>query len=165
MSIHDVLLAAHAKRAWDGHVNEAGLDIIKSFEGWSASVYRCPAGRYTVGWGSTWDHKGNPITAKQHDITEDYGTTLLKRELRHVESAIRKLIKADLNENMFSAIASWTYNVGTGAMQRSTLRMKLNRGLHEEAADEFPKWRRAGGKILKGLVRRRIAERELFLSA
>ena len=101
MSIHDVLLAAHAKRAWDGHVNEAGLDIIKSFEGWSASVYRCPAGRYTVGWGSTWDHKGNPITAKQHDITEDYGTTLLKRELRHVESAIRKLIKADLNENIF----------------------------------------------------------------
>ena len=65
---------------------------------------------------------------------------------------------------MFSATASLVYNIGTGNFQRSTLRMKLNRGYYEDAADEFPKWRKAGGRILKGLVRRRARERQLFLT-
>lgn len=164
MSIHDTLLAAHEKPRWDGTMNEAGMDIVKTFEGWSSSVYQCSAGRWTVGWGSTWDHRGNPITSEQSDITEEYGTTLLRREVSHVEKAIRRLISAELTENMFSALCSFTYNVGTGNLQRSTLRMKLNRGQYEDAADEFPKWRRAGGRVLRGLVRRRKREKELFLT-
>ena len=64
---------------------------------------------------------------------------------------------------MFSAVASLAYNIGTGNLQRSTLRIKLNRGRYLDAADEFPKWRKAGGRVLKGLVRRRIAERNLFV--
>jgi len=161
MSLHDQLIA---KYAWDGHINEAGLGIIKSFEGWSSTAYRCPARRWTIGWGSCWAIDGNAVTANHPDIDEAAGTALLRRELRHVEGAIGKLITAELNENMFSALASWAFNVGTGAMQRSTLRMKLNRGQYEDAADEFPKWRRAGGRVLKGLVRRRAVERGLFLS-
>ena len=164
MSIHETLLEKHTPEAWNGHINEAGLGIIKTFEGWSSSVYVCPSGRYTIGWGSTWDHKGSPITADQADITEKYGTTLLKREIQHVERAIRRLIKAELTENMFSSLSSFAFNVGTGNLQRSTLRMKLNRGKYEDAADELPKWRRGGGRILPGLVRRRAAERELFLT-
>ena len=163
MSLHDTILEKPAPSGWDGHINEAGLGIIKTFEGWSASVYRCPAGRYTVGWGSTWDHRGRPITADQADISEKYVTTLLRRELRHVESAVRRLITAELNENMFSAIASWAYNCGTSAMHKSTLRMKLNREDYEGAANELPKWRRAGGRVLLGLVRRRKVEQALFL--
>jgi len=159
MTLHDQLIA---KNTWDGHINEAGLDIIKSFEGWSSSPYLCPARRWTIGWGSTWDIDGNAVTADHPDIDEAAGTALLRRELRHVEAAIGKLITAEINENMFSALASWAFNVGTGAMQRSTLRMKLNRGQYEDAADEFPKWRRAGGRVLKGLVRRRVAEKSLF---
>ena len=159
MTLHDQLIA---KYAWDGHINEAGLGIIKSFEGWSSPPYLCPAGRWTIGWGSTWDIDGNAVTGNHPDIDEEHGTDLLKRELRHVESAIGKLIKVPLTEGQFSALASWAFNVGTGAMQRSTLRMKLNRGQYEDAADEFPKWRRAGGRVLKGLVRRRAAERALF---
>lgn len=164
MSIHDVLLAAHKKPEWDGTMNEAGMDIIKTFEGWSSSVYQCSAGRWTIGWGSTWDHKGNPITSKQSDIDKEYGTVLLRREVSHVEKAIRRLITAELTENMFSALGSFAYNVGTGNLQRSTLRMKLNRGQYEDAADEFPKWRRAGGQVLRGLIRRRKKEKELFLT-
>lgn len=159
MSLHDALLNEHG---WDGHINEAGLGIIKSFEGWSSSPYKCPADRWTIGWGSTWDIDGNAVTADHPDIDEEHGTALLRRELRHVEPAIRRLIKVPLNENQFSAICSWAFNVGTGNMQNSTLRMKLNRGDYEGASAEFPKWRRAGGRILKGLVRRRAAERALF---
>ena len=65
---------------------------------------------------------------------------------------------------MYSSLASIIYNIGSGNFQRSTLRMKLNRGWYEDAANEFPKWRRAGGRILKGLVKRRAKERELFLA-
>jgi len=164
MSIHDVLLEAHKPVPWDGHINASGLAIIKKYEGWSPKPYRCPAARWTIGWGSTWDIDGNPVTSKHPRINEEQGTALLRRELRHVEKAIGRLITAELNENMFSSLCSFTFNVGTGNLQRSTLRMKLNRGFYEDASEEFPKWRRANGKILKGLVRRRQSERELFLS-
>ena len=74
------------------------------------------------------------------------------------------LIKRALTENQYSALTSFTFNVGAGALQRSTLRMKLNRSEYQGAADEFPKWRIAGGRILAGLVRRRAAERTLYLA-
>jgi len=144
-------------------INEAGLNLIKHYEGYSSSVYCCPAGRWTVGFGSTWDSKGNPITKEQPDISEEYGELLLLRELRHTDHAIDKLVTAELSENMYSSLNSFIYNVGSGNFQRSTLRMKLNRGWYEASADEFPKWRKAGGRVLKGLVRRRKSERELFL--
>jgi lysozyme len=144
-------------------INEAGLDIIKHYEGYSSSVYRCPAGRWTIGFGSTWDDKGKPVTKDQPDISEEYGERLLLRELRHTDRAIDRLVTAELTENMYSSLSSFIYNVGSGNFQRSTLRMKLNRGLYDSSADEFPKWRKAGGRILAGLVRRRVSERELFL--
>ena len=161
MTLHDQLIT---KYAWDGHVNEAGLGIIKSFEGWSSSVYLCPANRWTIGWGATWDIDGNPVTANHPDIDETSGTALLRRELRHVESAINRLVKVPLNENQFSSLCSFVYNLGSGNFQSSTLRAKLNREEYEGAALEFPKWRRAGGKILKGLVARRKVEQSLFLT-
>ena len=160
MSLHDHIIS---KYAWDGHINEAGLGIIKSFEGWASSAYRCPANRWTIGWGSTWDIDGNPVTASHPDIDETAGTALLRREVHHVEGGIKKLIKVALNQNQFSALCSFAFNVGTGNLQNSTLRSKLNRGEYDGASLEFPKWRRAGGKILKGLVLRREAERKLFL--
>ena len=150
--------------SWDGHINAAGLVIIKAFEGFSPTPYLCPANRWTIGYGSTWDIKGRAVTGTHLPITRDEAGPLLAREVRHVEGAINKLVKAELMENMFSALASLVYNIGTGNFQRSTLKMKLNRGEYENAADEFPKWRKAGGRILKGLVRRRAQERELFLT-
>ena len=104
----------------------------------------------------------------QHGILKEMrslvATFLLQGTRLDAEGAINKLVKSELTENMFSAIASLVYNIGTGNFQRSTLKMKLNRGEYENAADEFGKWRKAGGRILKGLVRRRAQERELFLT-
>ena len=145
-------------------INDAGLDIIKHFEGWSSAVYCCPSNRWTIGFGSCWDDRGHPITADTPDITRDKGTAYLKREVSHVEKAIEKLITAELTDNMFSALGSWAYNVGTGAMQRSTLRQCLLRGEYEKAGDQFLRWTFAGGRKLKGLISRRLEEKSLFLS-
>ena len=145
-------------------INEAGLDIIKYYEGWSSRPYKCPAGIATIGYGSTWDINGDKVNMNHKKIDKGHGELLLLRELKHVDHAIRKLVTAELTENMYSSLASIIYNIGSGNFQRSTLRMKLNRGWYEDAANEFPKWRRAGGRILKGLVKRRAKERELFLA-
>ena len=161
MSIHDALLEAHSPD-WDGRINAAGLAIIKSFEGWSSAVYHCGA-RWTIGYGSTYDSNRNRITADHRDIDEVEGELLLGQEVRHSEGAVRRLIKYPLNENQFSSLVSFCYNVGSGNLQKSSLRMKLNRGDVEGASAEFPKWRRSAGKILSGLVRRRQAEQSLFL--
>jgi lysozyme len=145
-------------------VNEAALTIIKSFEGFSSDPYLDPIGIPTIGFGSIWSANGDRISMDHPPVDKNKATELLQREVRHVEAAIGRLIKAELTENMFSAIASLAYNIGTGNLQRSTLRIKLNRGKYLDAADEFPKWRKAGGRVLKGLVRRRIAERALFVN-
>ena len=76
----------------------------------------------------------------------------------------RAAARVKLNQNQFDALVSFTYNLGAGALGSSTLLGKLNRGDFEGAADEFPKWNKAGGKVLNGLVKRRAAERSLFLS-
>ena len=146
-------------------INKAGLEIIKSFEGWSADPYLCPANRWTIAYGSTWDIRGRSVTADHPRITKDQGEALLRQEVHHIEGAVRRLIKTPLTVNQFSAICSWGFNVGSGNVQNSTLRMKLNRGDVEGAADEFRKWRKAGGRVLAGLVRRRVAERALFLTS
>ena len=78
------------------------------------------------------------------------------------EQAVLRLIHVPLTNNQFSALVSFTYNVGSGNLASSTLRQKLNRQEYDAAADEFPKWRRAAGKILKGLVLRRKEEQALF---
>ena len=163
MTFFESLLEKHDP-SWDGHINEAGLEIVRRFESWVSAPYRCPAGRWTIGYGATWDMEGNPVGPDHPALTKDEGELLLRKEIAHVEKAIRRLIKAELTPNMFSAICSWGFNVGTGAMQRSTLRMKLNRGQYEDAADELPRWKKAGGRTLKGLVRRRASERALFLA-
>ena len=143
--------------------NKAGIEIIKHFEGYSSTVYADPIGIPTIGYGSIWDINGKRLTMDHPPISEEVGEQLLKRELEHVERAIRHLIRVPLTENQFSAISSLAYNIGTSRLSSSTLRAKINREDYQGAADEFPKWRRAGGVILKGLVRRRAAERELFL--
>ena len=145
-------------------INEAGMELIKHYEGWRESPYLCSAARPTIGYGSTWECNGDAVTLDHVNITKKQGEYLLQREVRHSEAATRKLVKTELTENMFSSLCSFIYNVGSGNFQRSTMRMRLNRGLHEEAADEFPKWRKAGGRVVKGLVRRRKQERELFLA-
>jgi lysozyme len=143
--------------------NAAGLALIKHFEGFSPVPYLDPIGIPTIGFGSIWSLDGSRLTMAHPDISEGDGEILLARMLQHSERAVRRLIRVPLSEGQFSALVSFTYNLGSGRLQGSTLRMKANRGDIIGAADEFPKWRRAGGRILRGLVRRRAEERSLWL--
>tara|TARA_R100001594_G_scaffold31269_2_gene58270 strand:+ start:778 stop:1230 length:453 start_codon:yes stop_codon:yes gene_type:complete len=145
-------------------INERGLKIIKLFEGFRSAPYLCSAMVPTIGFGSTWSFDGSRVTLRHPPIEESDAEELLLREVGRCEQAVDRLIKVELNENEHSALQSFVYNLGSGRLQSSTLRSLLNRNApREQVADEFPKWRRAGGKILQGLVRRRAAERALFL--
>jgi lysozyme len=143
-------------------INEEGLAIIKYYEGCSLAVYRCPSGIPTIGYGSTFDLDGNRITMDYQNITIDEAEEFLVYGLRTSENAVARLASAPLNANQFSSLVSFCYNVGGGNFQASTLRMKLNRLDYFGAAGEFWKWRRGGGKILRGLVNRRREEYLLF---
>lgn len=139
-------------------ISHAGLALIKSFEGLRLTSYRCPAGVWTIGYGHT-------ITAKPDmTITEEQAEDLLLGDLRHFEKCVSKHIAVPLEQHQFDALVSFCYNVGCGALMKSTLRRKLNAGDYEGAADELLRWNKAGGKELRGLTRRRKAERAMFLA-
>ncbi len=145
-------------------INERGLALIKEFEGYRSTPYRDPAGIWTIGYGSTYDKEGRRLTGEHSPVSRDEATVLLKIGVGSAERSVSRLITAPLNENQFSALVSFTYNVGGGSLQRSTMRMLLNRLEYDNAADEFSKWRKVGGRVLPGLVRRRAAEQAFFLS-
>ncbi len=145
-------------------INERGLKIIKLFEGFRSEAYLCPAAVPTIGYGSTRTFDGSRVTLHHPTIDEADAEKLLLREVGHCQKSVDRLIRVELNENEHSSLQSFVYNLGSGRLQSSTLRSLLNRNApREQVADEFPKWRRAGGKILLGLVKRRAVERELFL--
>ena len=146
------------------HINERGIEMVKSFEGLALKPYLCPANVWTVGYGATVGSDGGPIDPDMEAISEDEAEALLIRDLESSEGWVSRLIKTALTENQYSALTSFTFNVGAGALQRSTLRMKLNRGEVQNAADEFPKWKFSNKRILAGLVRRRAAEETLLLA-
>ena len=97
-------------------------------------------------------------------ITPATADSLLSSGVVQYEKGVTGLVKVAVNQNQFDALVDFAYNLGVNALAGSTLLKKLNAGDFAGAADEFPKWNKAGGKVLKGLVRRRAAERSLFLS-
>lgn len=137
-------------------INKKGIEILKNSEGFSERPYLCPAGVLTVGYGHTGGIKGS--------VTKDEAEKLLKADVKHVEKAIDQHVKVELTENQFSALVSFIYNIGTGNFAGSTLLKLLNQGKYQEAANQFDKWTFANGKKLEGLVSRRKAEKELFLT-
>lgn len=139
------------------HISDAGLSIIKKFEGLRLKAYRCPAGVLTIGYG----HTGN--VEEGQEITKEQAEELLRRDLERFEDAVSELITHPIKQHQFDALVSFTYNVGINALRKSTLRRLLNGGDAEMAAREFTRWVRAGGKVLKGLQRRRFAEQQLFI--
>ena len=138
-----------------GHINAEGINLIKQWEGLRTEAYICPAGVVTVGYGSTGDyvHLGMSITETEAEV-------LLMQDLERFEDCVNQDIKVALTSNQFSALVSWTFNLGCGALHESTLRRRLNEGQDIETVirQEFPKWVYAGGQILEGLVNRRNAE-------
>ena len=140
-------------------MGEKGIDLIKHFEGFRSTVYLCPSGVATLGYGST-----HGITMDSPPITEEEGLELLMLDIAKFERGVNRLIDVPLNQNQFDALTSFAFNLGNGSLQASTLRKKVNREDYEGAADEFPRWVFAGGRKLNGLVKRRYAERALFLT-
>lgn len=150
----------------DLDLSKAGLDLIADFEGFRADLYNDAAGHATIGYGHL-VHKG-PITQADRNgpfgkgITQEQGRDLLKKDAAQAVAAVRKAVTVDLSQNQFDALVSFTFNVGAGALNGSTLLKKLNARDFAGAANEFGKWVKAGGKELAGLVRRRKAEADMF---
>jgi len=138
-------------------IGPQGLAIIKRFEGFSPVVYICPAGYPTIGYGHV-VRAGESFTA----LSEEEAERLLQRDVAEAERSVLRLIQVPLEDHQFDALVSFTFNLGGGALQRSTLRQKVNREEHGDVPDEFRKWIYAGGRILRGLVRRREAEAHLY---
>ncbi|MEM9266897.1 MAG: lysozyme [Cyanobacteria bacterium P01_F01_bin.13] len=137
--------------------NASGVSLIKSFEGLRLKAYQDAVGVWTIGYGTT---RG---VRPGQEISEAQAEALLKTDLNRFEQALNQAVRVPINDNQFAALVSFTYNVGSGAMRSSTLLKKLNRRDIYGAANEFPRWNRAGGRVLAGLTRRRNAERALFL--
>ena len=140
-----------------GKINAKGLHLLKSFEGLRLTAYLDAVGVWTIGYGTTRGVK------KGMKITEAQAEKLMKRDLVTFEAAVKKYVNVPLTSDQFSALVSFSYNVGVGAMSKSTLVRMLNQKNYKGAADQFLRWNKGGGRVLAGLTRRRKAERALFL--
>lgn len=138
-----------------------GLSVIKEFEGLRLSAYRCPAGIMTIGYGHT-SAAGSPTVTSGLVISRDDAERILRADLGQYENAVNKYVEANLTQNQFDALVCFTYNIGVGALAKSTLVKKINAGKLDEAPAEFMKWTRGGGRELPGLIRRRRAEVKLW---
>ena len=135
-------------------ITEQGRSIIKRFEGFSPVIYRCPGGYDTIGYGHLvrdWEKFSEPMSYDEAD-------RLLIQDVGIAERAVLRLIDVELSDGQFDALVSFTFNLGAGALQRSTLRRQVNREAHAHVPIEFMKWVFAGGKKQRGLIRRRLAE-------
>jgi GH24 family phage-related lysozyme (muramidase) len=137
--------------------NEKGIRLIRVFEGLRLRAYQDAVGIWTIGYGTT----TNVMPGMR--ITEARAEELLRDDLKRFEAAVNQFVEVPLNSDQFSALVAIAYNIGENAFASSTLLKKLNDRDYDGAADEFLKWVYAGGRVLAGLVRRRNAERSLFL--
>lgn len=137
-------------------ISADGIALIKSFEGLYLRAYRCPAGVLTIGWGSTEGVREGAV------ISEDEAEEMLHKELERFEEAVNHLVKVPLTQHQFDALVSFSYNVGSRALEHSTLLRKLNDGDYNAVPAELGRWVRGGGRVLQGLVRRRRAEGMLW---
>jgi lysozyme len=141
----------------------AGIELIKTFEGFESAPYKCPAGIPTIGYGATFYPGGKKVTVADKAITEAEAVELLKNMLVSFEKYVDSYCRDDINQNQFDALVSFAYNLGPANLKASTLLKKVNANPADESIKlEFMKWVKAGGKTLKGLVRRREAEAQLY---
>lgn len=153
-------------------LSKEGIELIKHFESCLKPIgngkfeaYADPGYGWevpTIGWGTVEYENGRKVQ-KGDVITQERADQLLWWEANEKFRGVMDLVKVKLNDDQAGALTSFSYNVGLGAFKSSTLLKKLNSGDYAGAANEFPKWNKSNGKILKGLVRRRESERNLFL--
>lgn len=148
-------------------LSDEGYEFIKEHEGVVKKIYQDPVGLLTGGIG----HLIKPLEVgpqgyewKEGDKVSDCQVKeWFQEDVTEAEEAVSNLVVTQLSQKGFDALVSFVYNVGVNAFRNSTLLRKLNLGNVEEAAEEFPRWNKARGKVLPGLVKRRAQEREMFL--
>lgn len=147
-------------------INQAGIDLIKKYEGFRASPYLCPASIPTIGYGATYYPDGRKVSMKDKAITEAEAQNMLIEHLKDFVAHVNRYTAATkLTDNQFAALVSFAYNVGVVALQKSTLLKKVNKNpLDTSIPSEFKRWAFANGKVLQGLLKRRTEEAKLYLS-
>ena len=163
------------------NVNQATLDLVQQYEGipdgnsatQNIDPYLDPVGIWTIGWGHAITFQGRFLKGEAdraqvlalypQGITMAQAQSLLQSDLMNAGRDVSSVVSVALNDNQFGALTSFTFNLGIGNLKSSTLLKKLNQGDYQGAADEFGRWVMADGKPFPGLVKRRAAERALFL--
>jgi lysozyme len=147
-------------------IGSKGLGLIKKFEGFFSKPYLCPAGVPTIGYGLTYyPSDKRKVTLKDKPITEQVASQMLIEVLVIYEKEVLRFVKKTLTQNQFDALVSFCYNVGGTNLGKSTLLKKININPNDPSiASEFAKWNKAGGRVLAGLVKRRLEESNLYFS-
>lgn len=138
-------------------ISEYAKELIKKFEGFRGESYQCPAGYRTIGYGHVLQ-----VNSNLNNITKEQAEELLDGDIQKAEAAVDRNIKINLKQWQFDALVSFTFNLGGGALQRSSLRQKVNRQQHEDVPQEFKRWIYAGGVPLHGLMIRRELEATMY---
>jgi GH24 family phage-related lysozyme (muramidase) len=143
-------------------INADAVELIQHFESCYLRAYQDEVGVWTIGWGHTGLQHKDGTVYRGRTITQAKADELFRYDMHQFEQRVESLAKVFLPDHAFGALVAFDFN--TGGLHRSTLLTKLNANDIMGAANEFPKWTRAGGKVLNGLVRRRRSERRLFLN-
>ena len=136
-------------------LSKEGIDLVKRSEGLRTYPYICPAGFWTIGYGSIWQLDGKRVTAATPLLTREEAEALLVRCVAETEDGVARLIRVPLTQGQFDALADFTFNLGAGNLQASVLRSVINQRRYDEAPRQFRRWVHGGGRVLSMLVRRR----------
>lgn len=142
-------------------INERGIALVKHFESLRLTAYRDEVGVWTIGWGHTGLQHKDGTVYEGRTISVEKAEELLRYDMHQFESRVSTFVKVSITDDQFSALVSFDFN--TGGLPKSTTLRKLNAGDDDGAADALLMWNKADGKELKGLTRRRMSERNLFL--
>jgi lysozyme len=146
-------------------LDDNGYKLIQGFEGLSLVPYLCSAKKATIGWGNIFYPSGIKVTMQDKPISLATASWMFRTIADRFAVDVDKLIKANLNQNQFNAIASLAYNIGIGGLAKSTLLKKVNINPNDPTiANEFAKWNKVGGKVVNGLTKRRAVEAKLYFS-
>lgn len=146
-------------------LTDKGYDLIKEFEGFSAKPYNCSANVPTIGFGNTYYPNGTKVKLTDKPITKEYANEIFKVVADKFAANVLKLVKSNITTNQLNALTAFAYNVGLANLGKSTLLKLVNNNPNDPAiAKEFIRWNKAGGKVLNGLTRRRIAESALYFT-
>ena len=140
----------------DMKISLEGIALIKKFEGCKLESYKCSAGVWTIGYGST------KLITENMSITQEEAEKLLVKDIAVFEQEIEKVVEVPLHQHQYDALVSWTFNLGGANLNASTMLKVLNKGAYEDVPYQIKRWNKAGGKVLEGLTRRRLAESLLF---